>query len=77
MGTRGYFPGGKAAVAWSCHLPTSSAEVKEMSEAIHPLPQYAFKVWYLVKHRDFTFYIEWNTNDVSIGKADATVMKDP
>jgi hypothetical protein len=23
-----------------------------MSGAIHPLPQYAFMVWYLVKHRD-------------------------
>jgi hypothetical protein len=27
-----------------------------MSGAIHPLPQYAFMAWCLVKHRDFTFY---------------------
>jgi hypothetical protein len=30
-----------------------------MSWAIPPLPQYAFMVWYLVKHRDnFTFYFK-------------------
>jgi hypothetical protein len=29
-----------------------------MSGAIHPLPQYAFMAWCLVKHRDnFTFYL--------------------
>jgi hypothetical protein len=29
-----------------------------MSGAIHPLPQYVFRAWCLVKHRDnFTFYI--------------------
>jgi hypothetical protein len=28
MGTRGSFSGGKAAGAWSCHSPPSSAEVK-------------------------------------------------
>jgi hypothetical protein len=30
-----------------------------MSGAIHPLPQYAFMAWCLVKHRDnFTLHIE-------------------
>jgi hypothetical protein len=29
-----------------------------MREAIHPLPQYVFMAWYLVKYRDnFTFYL--------------------
>jgi hypothetical protein len=38
------------------HSPLSSAEVKKMRGAIPPLPQYAFMVWCLVKHRDnFSF----------------------
>jgi hypothetical protein len=29
-----------------------------MRRAMPPLPQYAFMVWYLVKHREnFTFYL--------------------
>jgi hypothetical protein len=37
------------------HSPPPSAQVK-MRGAIHPLPQYVFMSWCLVKHRDnFTF----------------------
>jgi len=34
------------------HSPLSIAEVKKMSGAIPPLPQYVFMVWRLVKNRD-------------------------
>jgi hypothetical protein len=65
MGTKGSFPGGKAAGAWTDHSPPSSAEVKNVWSytSIHP---YVFMVWCLVKDRDkFTLplpsrnIIEW------------------
>jgi hypothetical protein len=34
-----------------------------MCGAIHPLPQYAFMAWYLVKHRD-DFTCESNTTSI-------------
>jgi hypothetical protein len=36
------------------HSPPSTAEVKRMSGAIHPLPQYAFMAWCLVKSTGIT-----------------------
>jgi len=41
MGTRGSFPGGKAAGAWSWPLTS-------MRGAVPPLPQYDFMAWCLV-----------------------------
>jgi hypothetical protein len=39
-----------------------------MSEAIPPLPQYAFMAWYLVTHRDnFTLYFYLFNFTVNIG----------
>jgi len=58
MGTRGSFPGFKAAVREADHSLTSSGEVR-MHGAIPPLPQYVFVAWCLVKHSDnftFTFF---------------------
>jgi hypothetical protein len=57
MGTRGSFPGGKAAGVWNWP-PPSNAEVKRMSGAIPPLPRPAFMVWRSVKKMlkdNFTF----------------------
>jgi hypothetical protein len=59
VGTRGSFPGGKAAGAWSWPLTSIWCRGQRMSGAIHPLPQYAFMAWCLVKHRDnFAFTLE-------------------
>jgi hypothetical protein len=49
MGTRGSFPGGKAAGAWSWPLSSISCRGQRMSGAIPPLSQYAFMAWCLVK----------------------------
>jgi hypothetical protein len=49
MGTRGSFPGGKAAGAWSWPLTSIWYRGQRMSGAIHPLPQYAFMAWCLAK----------------------------
>jgi len=46
MGTRGYFPQGKAAAARSYHSRSSSTEVKSVWSYIS-LPQYVFMAWYL------------------------------
>jgi len=55
MGTRSFFPGGKWPGCEADHSPPSSTEVKNVS-SLHPLPQYIFMAWCLVKHRDnFTF----------------------
>jgi hypothetical protein len=55
-GTRDFFPGGKAAGAWSLPLNPPSAEVKN-AWSYTSTPQYAFMVWCLVKHRDnFTLW---------------------
>jgi hypothetical protein len=47
MGTRGPFPGGKAVTA-HLHL-VSRLKIRGI---IHLLPQYVFKAWFSVKHRD-------------------------
>jgi hypothetical protein len=49
MGSRGSFPGGKAAGAWSWPLAFIYCRGQRMSVAIPPLPQYAFMAWCLVK----------------------------
>jgi membrane-associated phospholipid phosphatase len=49
MGTRGSFPGGKAAGAWSWSLTSIYCRRQRMSGAIPLLLQYVFIVWYLVK----------------------------
>jgi hypothetical protein len=54
------FPGDKAAGAWSWPLTSTEHWGQRMGGAIPTLPQYAFMVWWLVKHRDnftFTFQI--------------------
>jgi hypothetical protein len=55
MGTRGSYPGGKAAGREADHSPPSSAEVKN-AWSYTSTPQYAFMAWCLVKHRD-SFYL--------------------
>jgi hypothetical protein len=66
MGTRGSFPGSKAAVAWSWPLTSIYCRGRRMRGVIPPLPQYAFMAWCLVKHRDNFVIIgneyekEWN-----------------
>jgi hypothetical protein len=56
MGTRGSFPGGKAAGSWSWHLHLLSRSRNEWSYT--STSQYAFMALCLVKHRDnFTFYL--------------------
>jgi hypothetical protein len=60
VGTRGFFPSGKAAGREADHSPSSSAEVKNAWSYISA-PQYAFTAWCSVKHRDnftFTFTFE-------------------
>jgi hypothetical protein len=55
MGTRGSFPGGKAAGREADHSPPFNAEVKNEWNYTS-ISQYAFMAWCLVKHRDnFTF----------------------
>jgi hypothetical protein len=49
MGTRGSFPGGKAARAWRWPLTSIKCRGQRMSGAIPPLPQYAFMAWCWVK----------------------------
>jgi hypothetical protein len=56
MGTRGSFPGGKAAGAWSWPLTPSSAEVKN-AWSYTSTPQYVSMAWCLVKHRDNSTYL--------------------
>jgi hypothetical protein len=45
MGTRGSFPGDKAAGAWSWPLTSIYCRGQRMNGAIHPLLQYAFMSW--------------------------------
>jgi hypothetical protein len=54
VGTRGSYPGGKAAGSWTDHSPLSSAEVKNVWSyiSIPPLCLHGM-AWCLVKHRDF------------------------
>jgi hypothetical protein len=52
VGTRGSFPGGKAAGEWSRPLTSIQCRGQRMRGAIPPLPRYAFMAWCLVKHRD-------------------------
>jgi hypothetical protein len=49
MGTRGSFPAGKAAGAWSWPLTSIQCRSQRMCGAIPPLPQYAFRAWHSVK----------------------------
>jgi hypothetical protein len=49
MGTRGSFPGAKAAWVWSWPLTNISCRGQIMSGAIPPFPHYAFMAWCLVK----------------------------
>jgi hypothetical protein len=49
MGTRGSFPGGKVAGAWSWPLTSIYFRGQRMRGAIFLLSQYAFMAWYLVK----------------------------
>jgi hypothetical protein len=54
MGTRGSFPGGKAAGVWSfihLHLVPRS----RMRGGVPPLPQYAFMAWCLVEAQGLFF----------------------
>jgi hypothetical protein len=51
MGTRGSFPGGKAAGAWSWPLPFFYCRSQECV-ALYLHPQYFFMVWFLDNHRD-------------------------
>jgi hypothetical protein len=65
MGTRGSFPGGKAAggVKLTTHLHIVSRS--RLRGAIPPLPQYVFIAWCLVKHRDnFTFTYLMTQRDI-------------
>jgi hypothetical protein len=56
MGTRSSFPGGKVAGAWSWPLTSIYCRDERMRGDIPPVPQYAFMVSCLVKHRgNFTF----------------------
>jgi hypothetical protein len=48
-GTRGSFPGDKAAGAWNWPLTSIQCRGQRMSGAIPPLPQYAFMAWCSVK----------------------------
>jgi len=51
-----FFPGGKAAGAWSWPLAFFKYRSQRMRGAIPP-PHYVFMAWYLVTHRDsFTLY---------------------
>jgi hypothetical protein len=53
VGTRGYFPGGKAAGGVKLTTYLHLVPRSRIREAILPLPQYAFMTWYSVKkHRD-------------------------
>jgi hypothetical protein len=51
MGTRGYFPEGKAAGREADYSNPPSAEVKN-AWSYTSTPQYVFMVWCPVKHRD-------------------------
>jgi hypothetical protein len=57
MGTRGSFPGGKSAGAWSWPLTLIHCRGQECVK-LTSTPQYIFMVWCLVKYRDnFSFYL--------------------
>jgi hypothetical protein len=54
MGTRGSFPGGKAARAWSWPLTSIYCRGQRMSGTILLLPQYAFMAWCWLKNTGTT-----------------------
>jgi hypothetical protein len=58
------------------HSPPSSAEVKN-AWGYTSTPQSAFKAWYLVKHRDFTFtlYLEGTDHFGSLGVDGRIILK--
>jgi len=47
-GTRGPYPGGKVAGAWSWPFTSILCWGQRMHGAIPPLPQYTFMAWYSV-----------------------------
>jgi hypothetical protein len=47
LGTRGSFPGGKAAGAWNWALTSNWCRGQRMIGVIPPAPQYIFTAWYL------------------------------
>jgi hypothetical protein len=55
--TRGSFPGGEAAGAWSWPLTSIYCQDQRMSGAIPPLPQYAFMAWCLFKRTQGQLYL--------------------
>jgi hypothetical protein len=61
MGTRGFFPGNKAAGAWIWPFTSIKCRGQRMRGSILPLPQYTFMVWCSVKRHTenftFTFYL--------------------
>jgi hypothetical protein len=57
MGTRGSFPGGKAAGAWSWPLTSIYCRGQRISGAILPLPQYAFMAWCSVKAQGYIYLL--------------------
>jgi hypothetical protein len=65
MGTRGSFPGVKAAGAWSWPLTSIYCQGHGMNGALPPLSQYAFMAWCSVKKMaqgrlyPFTFACRW------------------
>jgi hypothetical protein len=78
MGTRGSFPGSKAAGPWNSPLTCTYCRGQRMRGAIPPLPQYAFMAWCLVKHRDnFTFLPLFHTSATSVitAKNNSTIVK--
>jgi hypothetical protein len=50
IGTRSYFPGGKADGHDAGHSPPSGAKVKN-TWSYTSIPSYVFMVWCIVKHR--------------------------
>jgi hypothetical protein len=61
MGTRGPFPGGKAADAWSWPLTSILCRGQRMRGAVPPLPQYAFKAWCSSKKAQGQLYLLHDT----------------
>jgi len=55
--TKGTFPEGKLAGAWSWPLTSISCWGQRMSGVIPSLPQYALMAWCLVKHREIYNFI--------------------
>jgi hypothetical protein len=62
VGTRGSFPGVKAAGAWSWPLISIYYRNQRMHGSLPPFPNYVFMAWCLLKPRDnltLTVYIQF------------------